>query len=621
VAPPAPVAAVAPAAPHAPVGAPMVPAAPVAHAAPLDPPAPVAVVAPAAPHAPGAFYAAPRGRGHGPRVARAAAPAAAAPAARGRGAAMNFQSYRTNDNGNPLPPFTPTRPTGIHFGRPHLRGTMTKEVEFFSLFFTNEMIDEICAHTNSYANQQIIEGTHESYTQSDGSWKDTTRDEIKSLIALLIYCGLVQVGNVERYWSTKSLYNGLWARDIMARIRFKALMSLLHVVDPGAETPGDKLRKVESFINYFKSRCIDLYQPRQQLAIDERMVKSRHRSGIRQYIKDKPTKWGIKLWVLADSSNGYTIDFNVYIGRAAVGEVSANGLGYDVVVKLMQPFLNQGYHLYIDNFYTSSVLLKYLFDQGVPCTGTIRENSRGFPANMKNGKQWSKASNVERGSMRWERDPPVLALQWLDNKVVSMLTTIENANDSLQVRRKTRTAGVWRTRFIQQPQAIATYNQYMNAVDRSDQMLATNNVLRKCMQWWKTLFFHLIDIAVVNSFILFKEHQAQFLDVEELRRTAGYSLSHFREELVRQICGIPEYSAPTLASATRQVPDLHEFESVHMPEFIDMKRNCVVCYKQGRGQLKVFSRCSAPQCQEKHMHVTKERNCFKEFHSREYHYT
>ena len=49
------------------------------------------------------------------------------------------------------------------------------------------------------------------------------------------------------------------------------------------------------------------------------MVKSRHSSGIRQYmyIKDKPTKWGIKLWVLADSSNGYTVDFDVYIGRAA----------------------------------------------------------------------------------------------------------------------------------------------------------------------------------------------------------------------------------------------------------------------------------------------------------------
>ena len=78
-------------------------------------------------------------------------------------------------------------------------------------------------------------------------------------------------------------------------------MALLHVVDPGTEDTADKLHKVESFIDYCRSRCLALYQPRQQLAIDEHMVKSRHRSGILQYIKDKPTKWGIKLWVLADS--------------------------------------------------------------------------------------------------------------------------------------------------------------------------------------------------------------------------------------------------------------------------------------------------------------------------------
>ena len=49
--------------------------------------------------------------------------------------------------------------------------------------------------------------------------------------------------------------------------------------------------------------------------------------------------------------------------------------------------------------------MKYVFDHGVPTTGTIRENSRGFPANMKNGNRWSKASNVDRGSMRWEKGP------------------------------------------------------------------------------------------------------------------------------------------------------------------------------------------------------------------------
>ena len=111
------------------------------------------------------------------------------------------------------------------------------------------------------------------------------------------------------------------------------------------------------------------------------MVKSRHSSGIRQYmyIKDKPTKWGIKLWVLADNSNGYTVDFDVYIGRAAGQNVSENGLGYDVVLKLMQRFLEQAYHLFVDNFYTSVTPFKILFTEGVPATGTIMETRRDFP--------------------------------------------------------------------------------------------------------------------------------------------------------------------------------------------------------------------------------------------------
>ena len=480
------------------------------------------------------------------------------------------------------------------------------------------MINSICTHTNSYANEHIFEGSHQSYAKTDGSWQDVTADEIKRLIALLIYFGLVRVGgDVEKYWSVKTLYHGLWARAIMSRNRFKALMALLHVVDPAAENPGDKLRKVESFIDYFKSRCLTLYQPRQNVAIDERMVKSRHRSGIRQYIKDKPNKWGIKLWVLADSSNGYTVDFDVYIGRAAGRDVSAKGLGYDVVMKLIRNFLNQGYHLFVDNFYTSVTLFKDLFALGVPATGTMMETRREFPAGLKNSKEWAKGK--ERGAMRWERDPPCLALQWIDNKVVSVLTTIDSANDHIQVNRKTKTAGVWSTKVVKQPKTISNYNKYMNAVDRSDQILATNNVLRKCLRWWKVLYFHLIDIAVVNSFILFKEHQAKFPDNESLRRPADYSLGNFREEIVRQLCNFPEYDVPPANSTVKPAPPpMGEFETEHIPVFSKTRKRCVVCYKQGRGDLKVNSFCRAPQC-EKYMHVTTDRNCFAEFHPREYH--
>ena len=83
------------------------------------------------------------------------------------------------------------------------------------------MINNICNHTNSYAQEHIAEGTHR-YAKTDGSWQETIPDEINKLIAILVYFGLVKVCSiVDNYWSTKTLYHGLWAREIMSRIRYK----------------------------------------------------------------------------------------------------------------------------------------------------------------------------------------------------------------------------------------------------------------------------------------------------------------------------------------------------------------------------------------------------------------
>ena len=64
-------------------------------------------------------------------------------------------------------------------------------------------------------------------------------------------------------------------------------MAMLHVVDPSEEDEAEKLRKVSSFLEFFKDKCKALYQPFQHIAVDERMVKSKHRSGIRQYKTNK----------------------------------------------------------------------------------------------------------------------------------------------------------------------------------------------------------------------------------------------------------------------------------------------------------------------------------------------
>ena len=42
------------------------------------------------------------------------------------------------------------------------------------------------------------------------------------------------------------------------------------------------------------------------------MIPFKGRLSIKQYMKDKPTKWGIKVFVLADSRNGYTVRLQIY---------------------------------------------------------------------------------------------------------------------------------------------------------------------------------------------------------------------------------------------------------------------------------------------------------------------
>ena len=141
------------------------------------------------------------------------------------------------------------------------------------------------------------------------------------------------------------------------------------------------------------------------------------------------------------------------------------------------------------------------------------------------------------------------------------------------------------------------------------------HVQRKCMRWWKTLFFHLVDMAVVNSYILFREQQKKFPDNEALRRPAKYSLASFREELIRNICDLPDRDVPPSNENVKE-SDVGTFDIVHCPVILDLRKQCVVCLSEERGRFMVHSSCSAPQCEGLHMHMTRERNCYHVFHSR-----
>ena len=102
------------------------------------------------------------------------------------------------------------------------------------------------------------------------------------------------------------------------------------------------------------SRCASLYNPSKELAVDEAMIKFQGRSSLKQYMPQKPIKRGIKVWVLADSKNGYFSRFEIYTGKIDHAE---RGLGARVVKDLSFDFQGKWHHLFFDNFFTSKKLL------------------------------------------------------------------------------------------------------------------------------------------------------------------------------------------------------------------------------------------------------------------------
>ena len=54
-----------------------------------------------------------------------------------------------------------------------------------------------------------------------------------------------------------------------------------------------------------------------------------------------------------------------------------------------------------------------------------------------------------------------------------------------------------------------------------------------------------------------------------------------------------------------------------MPKVSEYRRQCAVCYKEGRGQRKVNTCCSAPESQ-KYLHIQTGLNCFEIWHSKGY---
>lgn len=336
-------------------------------------------------------------------------------------------------------------------------------------------------------------------------------------------------------------------------------------------------------------------------AIDEMMIPFKGRHSGKQYLKSKPNKWGFKMWVRA-SSDGFVHCYDAYQSKKTKEEFGPIGSS---VLQLCHGLEEKGHKLFIDNLFTTLPLLKCLSDNGIYVLGTLRLN-RAKEA----GEQLVPEKLLQRG---WNSvttsDDNITVLRWKDNKAVHTISTYAGSQPEDIAKRWDRKNK--KEVLVERPFAIQQYNMFMGGVDLMDRMISYYPHGFKNKKWYLRMFFHLLNMAIVNSWILYRQKVDKEFPLLNFKAAVATSLLNLGTvEKVKRGRQGPSFSPPPLkkrALAPRAPLEFRYDGEDHYPEKINVPnaprchyRNC-----KSRTRFKCW-KCKEPVCP----------GCMRGFHSK-----
>jgi len=197
--------------------------------------------------------------------------------------------------------------------------TSMSPLELFSLLVNDSMLEEVVKQTNIF--QHFLDSENVPPKSRANLWCNKTHDihELKEFLCIIIIMGLVHYPCIEDYWSTTWPFKSDAISSIMKRDRFCLLLRFLHLNDNSRYIQKgldghDPLYKIKPFTDAFLHNLKAAYIPGREISVDESMIGFKGRLGFLQYAPKKPTKWGLKAYVLADSLSGFNCNWILYTG-------------------------------------------------------------------------------------------------------------------------------------------------------------------------------------------------------------------------------------------------------------------------------------------------------------------
>ena len=155
------------------------------------------------------------------------------------------------------------------------------------------------------------------------------------------------------------------------------------------------------------------------------------------------------------------------------------------------------------------------------------------------------------------------------------------------------------------PLVVTEYNKYILGVDRLDQRMAYYKFERKSVRWWRKVFFWMLEVVVVNSYILYSHHT-----------DAPRKLSHkqFRRQLVVHLCE-GQHSTTVLQHLLPPPQDVtvERLRGSHFAELGSARRDCRMCSARGSCGQRHLTRSFCATCSD-HPHLCIG-ECFRAYHT------
>lgn len=488
--------------------------------------------------------------------------------------------------------------------------------QFFSYFFNNEFMDSIVQETNLYATQQ----------QPDRTDRITIQD-LRKYIGILIFMSVYHYPNIRSYWGKFGFSH---IRETMPVNKFEKIRRILHFNDNSQHRPTDhaehdKLHKLRPIIEHLNSRFSSVTID-QRLSIDEQMCATKVGHFLKQYMPNKPHKWGFKLFVLC-SLLGYAYKFIIYSGKKkeeeTIPEEPELGVVASTVLELVKVVpRNRNHIVYFDNYYTSIPLMHYLATQGILSLGTIQRNRIGKNCKLPSKKDVMKNS-VPRGA--YEEyvtnidDVDITSVSWKDNKQVILASTYVGAEPAESIERYDKK--LKRRVEIPCPKLVKEYNAHMGGVDLMDSHLGRYRIRIKSRKWYIRIFYHLLDLSIINAWILYRKSLLK----RNVPNKEIMNLANFRSDLAETLCkystSTPRGRPSTSSILEGPAPKLRRGKACQV-----LPPRDVILDGVGHEQIRTPERmrCMFPSCNLKtvtmcikckvHLCAKKSKDCFNELH-------